>query len=112
MPTVWRAIPGTTWRDRAPETVGDTFAGPDEEPCPTPLDRRWLWRLATHLLHTAPLGSPGAALYCDLLEYLRETCVHHWAEYTAEPEGAIEAHRQCLWCQHIEWTPDALDEVA
>lgn len=88
------------WTDRAPAMLRAP-EGPDGEQCPTPMDRRWLWRLEGFL---AVSGTTGAhqAMSRDLREYLFETCEHHWRDYEADEEFA--AHRQCLWCNDVEWT--------
>jgi hypothetical protein len=90
------------WRDRAPAMLL-TAAGPNGEPCDTPADRRWLWRLENMLAVTAPMGSALDDLRRDLRQYLNETCDHHWQEYDGEPGTPIGAHRQCLWCNDTEW---------
>lgn len=100
--TPWRAVPGTTWRDRAPAMLRDTLTGPRSEPCFAPTDRRWLWRLESFLAVYGTNQRHDDARR-DLLEYLRETCEHHWEDYAAESDGSIPAHRQCLWCNDVDW---------
>ena len=85
------------WRDRAGCSLLDQN-DPHGNPIATPLDRRWLWRIANDLAVSA--GSHILKdLGRDLHQYLNETCEHHWMYYAAseDPEG-IGAHRQCLWC--------------
>ncbi len=91
----------TNWRDRAPAMLTDS-AGPNGEPCDTPTDRRWLWRLESMLAVSAPSGGVLDDLRKDLRVYLNETCAHHWQEYEAEP-NYVGAHRQCRWCNDLEW---------
>jgi hypothetical protein len=89
----------THWTERAPAMVLHD-EGLDEEQPPTPQDRRWLWRLESFL---AVYGTnPGHhQMRYDLYQYLCETCDHRWREYAAEAD--IEAHRQCRWCNDVEW---------
>jgi hypothetical protein len=86
------------WQNRAPAMLRSP-EGPDGEPCPTPMDRRWLWRIEAFL---AVYGTTDAhrAMSRDLREYLNETCEHVWRE--EEAENDFPAHRQCLWCNDIE----------
>lgn len=90
------------WRMRAPAMLRD-IEGPDGEPLRTHFDRRWLWRLESFL---AVNGTTVAHRYMrhDLYQYLCLTCEHEWREYSGDDE--IAAHRQCLWCNYVEWTPD------
>lgn len=103
---LWRAVEGTTWRDRAPAMLRDTLTGPDGEPCMTSTDRRWLWRMEQFLaVHGTNQRHQDAR--ADLLEYLRETCEHHWDD----PDGGVwfesfgTRERQCVWCNHVEDVP-------
>ncbi len=98
---VWRAVPGTTWQDRASQMLRDTLTGPRGEPCFVTTDRRWLWRLENALGVSAPVGNRLCDLQRDLLEYLRETCEHHMQTYAAS--GDIAAHQQCTFCHHVVW---------
>ncbi|MCG5464181.1 hypothetical protein MED01_002346 [Micromonospora sp. MED01] len=92
----------TTWRDRAPIML-QTDADPDGQPCATPVDRRWLWRLESALAISARSGSVLGDLSRDLSQYLNESCEHHWRVYDADPGDDIASHRQCLWCSFPEW---------
>ncbi len=93
----------TTWRDRAPAMLLTT-TDPDGEPCATPADRRWLWRLESALAINAPSGSTLSVLGRDLRQFLNETCEHHWRVYDNTGSGDwIASHRQCLWCSDVEW---------
>jgi hypothetical protein len=89
-----------TWRDRLPASMTD-LEDPHGNPCLTPMDRRWLWRLEGFL---AVAGTNDALrnMGRDLRQYLNETCDHHWTAYPGDPE--IPAHRQCIWCCDVEWT--------
>lgn len=71
----------------------------------TPADRRLLWHLEGQISTYAPHGSALDRLARDLRQYLNETCQHHWHEYEPEPgnENDVPAHRQCLWCNDVEW---------
>lgn len=98
----WRAIPGSTWRDRAPMTLR-SMDGPDGLAMPTSIDRRWLHRVESFL---AVSGNTRALddFRRDLLEYLRESCQHVWSNYPADgPDDPIASHRQCVWCNDVEW---------
>lgn len=91
-----------TWRDRAGRIVLDPFDR-DGYVITTPLDRRWLWRIESYL---AVSGTTDAQrqLAGDLRRYLNETCEHHRNERAAD--GYIAAHRQCLWCNDVEWASE------
>lgn len=89
------------WRANAGRILLDPN-GPNGEPLPTPLDRRWLWRLESLLAVNAPFDGILSSVGRDLHAYLNETCEHHWSHSDAEPD--IPAHRQCLWCCTVEWT--------
>lgn len=73
---------------------------PNGNPCPTQLDRRWLWRLENSLAVSAPMGGHLDELRKDLSQYLNETCVHHW---TSDEDYDGHPLRQCLWCHDTEW---------
>ena len=89
------------WTLRAPEMLRDE-TGPNGELCPTPMDRRWLWRLEGRL---ALCGDPNLrALGDDLRQYLHETCEHYWRPWAGDDQ--IPAHQQCLWCSDVEWAAD------
>lgn len=85
------------WRDRAPAMLRST-AGPDGEPCATPLDRRWLWRLEM-FLSISGTTDVHRAMSRDLREYLNETCEHHWQHWTGDE--MYPQHWQCLWCNDM-----------
>lgn len=87
------------WQDRAPAML-KSMDGPDGEPIPTPLDRRWLWRLEMFLAVSGTTDT-HRAMARDLREYLTETCEHVWQGYEAEDD--LPAHRQCLWCNDVQW---------
>lgn len=89
--------------------IPDTFGLGVRDPiCPrehlidTTTDRRMLW----HLAHELSAGTTerqrefGRAAET----YLHATCVHHWHEWRGDEE--IEAHRQCLWCNDVQWRSD------
>ena len=90
----------TTWMDRAPASVLEFGLCSQGDPDETSVDRRWLWRLEGFL---AVSGTTDLQRQMgrDLAEYLFETCEHHWHEAAAEND--IPAHRQCLWCNEVEW---------
>jgi hypothetical protein len=96
----WRAVPGTTWIDRAPMTLRE-FALYDGQDMPTTVDRRWLWRLEL-AMGDAPIGSRMYNVRLDLLEYLRESCEHVWRETEAEDD--FPAFKQCFWCNVVVGT--------
>ncbi|WP_146231834.1 hypothetical protein [Lentzea atacamensis] len=79
----------------------DSFTDAHGAPCFTTLDRRWLWRIENQLAVCAPSGGYLAQLRKDLYQYLCETCIHHWNVWPGDEH--IEAHRQCTWCNHVEW---------
>ena len=90
------------WRDRAPRSILDPFT-PRGDLVTTPMDRRWLWRLEGTLAVCAT-NDTLRQLARDLSQYLCETCEHHWQAY--EGDDDIPAHRQCLWCNDVEWAGD------
>lgn len=92
--------PGADYRIRLPQSILDAGLDSNGNPDPTGQDRRWLWRLESFLAvsGTNPVQHQMAA---DLRFYLDETCEHHWKTYAAEAD--IEAHRQCSWCNDVEW---------
>ncbi|SDP61090.1 hypothetical protein SAMN04487905_10644 [Actinopolyspora xinjiangensis] len=87
-----------TWRDWAGRSITDP-TDPNGRPIETPTDRRWLWRIETDLAVSATTDSQRRLAHL-LREYLDETCEHHYLDYDADE--AWDAHRQCLWCNHIE----------
>lgn len=91
-----------TWQDRAPAMLVDPN-GPDGARCPTPTDRRWLWRIEQFLAINGR-GDLQHELQRDLAEYLNETCEHYWLDY--EADSVEDAHRQCVWCHRVEWTAE------
>ena len=90
----------TDWRGYFPRGVQDP-SGPDGEPITTPTDRRLLWFLESEL---AIFGTTDhhRDLTAALRSYLNETCVHHWPR-TFQGDETVPAHRQCLWCNHVDW---------
>ena len=90
------------WRDRAPHSILDLFT-PRGDLVTTPMDRRWLWRLEGTLAVSAT-NDTLRQLARDLGQYLHETCEHHWQPYAGDDD--IPAHRQCLWCNDVEWAGD------
>ena len=104
----WRAVPGTTWRDRAAPMLQDDAIGihRDGRDDPTSTDRRWLWRLEGRL-NVGATNADQRALAADLTEYLRETCEHQWdaeeGQHYFPPENpATPKMRQCSWCKLTE----------
>lgn len=99
------------WRDRAPLSLLDPN-DPDGEPCSTPMDRRWLWRLESFLA-VSGTNDTLRQMGSDLRQYLNESCEHHWRHYATETDVSwpIPAHKQCLWCSDVEWTADAKEEA-
>jgi hypothetical protein len=91
--------PGKTWRERAGRIVLDPL-GPHDEVMTTSMDRRWLWRIEG-LLAVSATCDAQRQLTADLRAYLGETCEHHWRDYAGDDD--IPAHRQCLWCNEVEW---------
>ena len=91
-----------------PANPGDWPRGVADPYCPsghlieTPIDHRLLWHIEGEL---AVSGTTDA--HRDLAERLREyltaTCRHHWHDCTLEPD--VDALRQCLWCNAVEWGP-------
>lgn len=92
-----------TWASRAPSSLTDPLC-PSDHPVAESVDRRWLWRMEGFL---AVSGTSEAqhAMRRDLASYLIETCTHHWHEAEDDPDYA-PAHRQCLWCNYVEWVSD------
>lgn len=94
------------WTDNAPRSLLNMFTDSNGAPCFTSLDRRWLWRLADTLA-VAATTDILRDLRRDLEQYLHETCDHHMIDYLTccEPrnETCIAPHRQCTWCNHVEW---------
>jgi hypothetical protein len=69
----------------------------------TSMDHRMLWYLEMQICGSAPTGSHLMEQWRALKAYLNATCQHHWHEYVAEPGDDIGSHRQCLWCNDVEW---------
>lgn len=88
-----------TWRDRAPAMLRSE-SGPYDEPLATPMDRRWLWRIEMFLAVHGTNPSQHQ-MGRDLRQYLNETCEHAWRSY--DGDDVIPAHRQCLWCNDVEF---------
>jgi hypothetical protein len=87
-----------------PRGVTDPLC-PDEHVITTSTDRRLLWHLEMVLSGLA--GDRARETGHTLRRYLYDTCDHHWHDYVTccEPrnEGCIPPHRQCLWCNDVEW---------
>jgi len=95
----------TNWRDNAGNLLLDPN-DPAGNPITTPLDRRWLWRLASALAVSAT-NDVLRDLGRDLHQYLGETCEHHWLHYAAsEDPDDTGAFRQCLWCHDTRFGDD------
>jgi hypothetical protein len=92
--------PGADYRSRLPAMLRDTLTDARGAPCFTTTDRRWLWRLEGFLAVHAT-SEAHRQMAADLQIYLHETCEHHWNDYAGDEE--IDAHRQCLWCNDVEW---------
>lgn len=92
-----------TWRDRWPRGVLDPYC-PDGHLIDTPTDRRLLWHLEGWLMVRATTDEQRQ-MASDIQQYLNETCVHHWHGYAPDPnnEHDVPAHKQCLWCNDVEW---------
>lgn len=86
-----------------PRGVFDKY-GPHGEVIETPTDHRLLWHLENRLA-LAPQKPQVQEMHALLLAYLQGNCQHHWREHEAE-EGYCDAHRQCLWCNSVEWLED------
>lgn len=87
--------------DRAPHLLlpGGVFNkyGPTCEDIDTPTDHRMLWWVRDQLLGVK--RTPAVGEIFDLLNsYLGATCQHHWSDH--------QDHRQCLWCNDVQWTPE------
>lgn len=87
------------WQDNAPAMLR-SLAGPDGEDIPTPFDRRWLWRIEAFLA-VSGTNDNQRQLGRDLRQYLNQTCQHVWRVWAGD--DVIAAHRQCLWCNDVEW---------
>jgi hypothetical protein len=103
-----------TWRGRAGRIILDP-EDPQGNPLRTPVDRRWLWRIEDFLTISA-VNDRQRQLASDLTQYLNETCEHHWLPYaqsrredpdTGAVDNVVPAHRQCLWCNAVEWDAEA-----
>lgn len=88
-----------SWRDRAGRILMDP-CDPRGDQIGTPLDRRWLWRIAQFMAVSATTDMQRG-LFDDLREYLHGTCRHHWLHYDADE--VVAEHNQCLWCCEVEW---------
>lgn len=93
------------WRDHMPRGVLDPQC-PRGEPVETPTDRRMLWHVEG-ILAVCATTDYLRDIARDLSQYLHETCEHHWHEFEYEGESDIPAHRQCLWCNEVEWLDGA-----
>jgi hypothetical protein len=85
------------WTTRAPRNLTDLTCVQGHV-VEEPQDRRWLWRLATHL------DTPGQRqLQMDLERYLTDTCTHHWHDRTPDDVRAMGTTLwQCIWCHRVE----------
>lgn len=101
--TFWKSLAALSLRRRR-RGVGETTRPRCllDAPCFTSLDRRWLWRLEQHLV-ICGTTQYHRDMARDLRQYLNETCEHHWNVWDGDEH--IEAHRQCVWCNHVEWGP-------
>ena len=96
----WHAVHERNPERLLPRGIFDRY-GPDGEVIETPTDHRMLWYVRDQLLGAA--STPYLReVFGFLNDYLGATCRHHWRDYKAE-EGYCEAHRQCLWCNDVEW---------
>lgn len=95
------AVETTDWRHRAPGMLLRPGLCSHRHLDETDMDRRWLWLLEAALAVEAPTGSDLAQVAYDLKQYLHETCEHHWHGFDAD--AYLPAHRQCLYCNHVEW---------
>jgi hypothetical protein len=92
-------------------TIPDIFGRGVRDPlCPqghvieTATDRRLLWHLARELSGGVTKSQRDIGWAAE--RYLHVTCEHHWHEHLkcCEPaEGCPPPHRQCLWCNDVEW---------
>lgn len=91
------------WRARAGKVLLDP-CDPQGSPLPTPLDRRWLWKIES-VLSVGATTDMQRELARDLGDYLRESCDHHFTGDCLPdgPDDPIGPHRQCLWCSHVDW---------
>lgn len=89
------------WRDNAPAMLRESFNGPNGEPCFTTLDRRWLWHVEGQLAVLATTDHLRD-VQRDLAQFLHETCEHHWGS-DWPGDDHVPAHRQCVWCNYVDW---------
>lgn len=71
-------------------------------------DLWWLWNIEGELSLMNGKDEYVDALRQKLRRYLHDSCVsagHHWHEYPeSEAYGqTVGAHKQCLWCNAVEW---------
>jgi hypothetical protein len=86
-----------------PRGIFDCY-GPDGEKIDTPTDHRMLWYVRDELLG---VSTPYVReVFQFLNDYLSATCQHHWRSYESEA-GYCGAHRQCLWCNDVEWIEES-----
>lgn len=94
-----------------PRGVTDPFCSQDHTLDDISTDRRLLWHLEL-VLSSGPEYQRDTAR--AVARYLHDTCEHHWHESLTccDPpnDGCIPPHRQCLWCNTVEWADDAPDE--
>ena len=97
----WRLVHERNPERTLPRGVFDCY-GPDGEVIDTPTDHRMLWYVRDSLIGAA--STPYLReVFGFLNDYLGATCKHHWRDYEAE-DGYCEAHRQCLWCNDVQWS--------
>lgn len=102
------------WRDHMPRSVLDPFC-PQGHVITESVERRMLWHLEG-VLTVRATSDALRSIARNLRDYLDETCVHHWHTYEPDPgnDNDIAAHRQCLWCNDVEWRhgqPDLKEET-
>lgn len=70
-------------------------------------DRRYLWDMHSRLIGVNMFGPTQMFKFKEALrEYLHSTCRHVWSEYIPGPDDVILRHRQCYWCNLVEWWED------
>lgn len=89
-----------------PRGVFDKY-GPHGEIIETPTDHRLLWYVRDNLIGCPDYLRPTFEVLND---YLAANCQHHWRDYPTccEPPkpDCHPPHRQCLWCNSVEWLED------
>lgn len=99
-----------TWRDHFPRSVLDPFC-PSGHVVAESIERRMLWHLEG-VLAVSATNDTLRLIARNLRDFLDETCQHHWHEYAPDPanENDVEAHRQCMWCNRVEWLDDSAEK--